>query len=159
MSWDLYGDVILTADIAALSARQKFKLTNNTLLLGLRAWLVFFNDPALTSLSMSIYSDSAGSPGTLLATSATITKASIITDLNGVKDVPFSFNSPKGVPLKSGTFYHAVLNANGYTGTSSSHIAWKKAWPDPAYTTGLGTIEVKGLGLSPRSLSFVGAKL
>lgn len=158
MAWRVFGEWIPTAGATDLSVYQKFKTTNNKILVAVRTWFVFYNDPSVTSIALKIYSNNGGSPGKLLYTSNSLTKSTIITSANGVRECYFEFNSGNGVHLKGGDYYHLVFSAVGYTGDSSAHIAWMKAYPDPVYTGGWSTTH-ENLGIAPYQMSFVGASL
>ena len=138
MTWRMIGKPILTADLTApIGVSQKFsKPSGGMIVTGAQVGVILYNDPAFTSLSARIYSDSAGSPKVLLATSTnSYTKAELLeVEDHALKFTGFSFNS---VPLQSGVSYHLVLFPSGYTGTDASHIAWRMSYPDPQYQTGL----------------------
>jgi hypothetical protein len=146
-----------TADVSSQRLTQRFKLSRNYLLYVVRSWLVIYNDPAFTSVSLELWSDRSGSPGVLIASSDPVLKSAIIQDQNGAKEVPFTFLS-EGVPLRGGDWYHLVLSASGYTGIESSHIGWMKAFPEEAfYPTYQATFE--NLSVAPYRMVFVGSKI
>lgn len=155
MAWTVWGDPITTAALTA-GVSQKVKFNTNLVLKACRIWLIFYNNPALTSLTMKIYSDDGGSPKKLLHTSTNSpTKAQIITLENGVKELYFDFNYPV---FDADDHYHFVLFGSGYTGTDSSHIAWRQAWPDPVYDTNWTPTWVN-INQSPYSIYFIGSDL
>jgi hypothetical protein len=160
MTWSVFAQRFDTADLGSKSAVlcQRIVLDENTFLLAIRTWLVFYNNPALTAIGLKIYANENSAPAGLLYTSELVTKASILTEANGVREVAFLFNSPEGVPLKAGETYWIGLYGTGYTGDETSHIGWKKAFPDPAYTEGL-TLDYTDPGTAPYGLTLIGAEL
>lgn len=130
--WRVFGDDFSTAAMTDKSMFQKVTFDRNYIIKGVRTWLIFYNDPTITSVNMKIYSDEGGSPRKLLATSTnTLTKAQMITLENGVKEIYFDFDN---FPVKQDNNYHFVINGVGYTGSASSHVAWMKGFPDPVLT-------------------------
>jgi hypothetical protein len=159
MGWRVFGERLDTADFSGTPrVYQPVKFAKSYLLKAIRTWVIFYNDPAVTSLKLEIWSNQSGTPGTpktLLFTSNALTKATMITSANGVKEVYFDFTTlPE---LRAGDWYHFCLRGSGYTGDSTTHVAWKRAWPDPANTTNLTTTYVS-LGVSPFDLTFIGGK-
>lgn len=157
MAWTVYCVPYSTAAMTDASIYQYFKPENNIILTALRAWIVQVDDPAYTSINMKIYSNSGGLPRTLIATSTNSqTKAAMFSTSNsGVKEVYFNF-SP--LVLKQDETYHAVINASGYTGTSTSHLAWRQMLWEPVYRTGYNAT-FGGASVSPLGLTVIGAKL
>jgi len=156
MGWKVRAARFLTTELNGTTlVSQKFRFNKNVVLRGVRSQFVFYNDPAFTTLGFRLYSDRNGEPGKLLYSSATKTKAEIITLENGVKEPFFSFDLPT---FKSTTWLHLVPIATGYTGTGTTFIAWRKAWPDPIYRTGL-TITYTNAPTSPYMIHFIGAEL
>jgi hypothetical protein len=155
MAWKVWANPILTADLAA-GVSQKVRFNSNVVLRACRIWLIFYNNPALTDLTMKIYSNDGGVPRKLLHSSTTtLTKSQIITLENGVKEVYFDFNYPS---FDGDDFYHFVLTGSGYTGTASSHIAWRVGWPDPVYLTNF-TPNLANCGTAPLAIYFIGSSL
>lgn len=153
--WKVWGNPILTADMTA-GVSQKVKFNTNLVLRACRIWLIFYNEPALTNLTMKIYSDDGGTARKLLHTSTnTPTKASMITLANGVREIYFDFNYPT---FDADDYYHFVLTGSGYTGTDSTHIAWRHGWPDPVYTSGW-TPSLTNINTSPYAIYFIGSSL
>lgn len=157
MAWDVWGEELLTADINVtpnLRVFQPVKFNKNIVLRAMRTWFIFYNDPALTNLTMQIYSNNGGAPGELLVASQTThTKAELITLANGVKGMHFNFDF---ISLRGLDTFHFVPKATGYTGNSGSHLAWRKGWPDPVYRTNVDSTLVT-LGIDPYMVSFLGA--
>lgn len=152
-----YGEYFSTAAMTDTSMSIRFCPGDETVLRAIRTWLIF-NDltGSFTAMVGKIYSDRSSSPGALIATSTnSYTKAQITTLNSGVKEISFLFNN---LSLRSNLYYHFVINCTGYTGTANSHIAWRKAWPDPVYRGGW-TQSFESLGVAPYFLTAVGAKL
>jgi hypothetical protein len=139
---------------------QRCLFPMDSALLAARVWMIFYNDPVFTSLTMKVYSERNSSPGKLLYTSSNSpTKASLITLDNGIKEFYFEFNPPTGVPIKANDPLYFVINGTGVSGfDETSHIAWKKAWPDPAYRLGGGT-DYNDLFISKHDIAFIGVDL
>lgn len=156
MGYVAYGKVFLTADLSgAPTMYQPVVLNKDVVLRAVRTRLIHYNSPSFTNLSMKIYSNNGGAPGVLLHTSTNvITQAELYTLGNGMKEVGFEFNLPS---LDGADTYHFVIAASGYTGDSSSHLAWQHAFPDPVYTEGF-TVTLEGLGVNPYFMIFVGAE-
>lgn len=157
MGWRVFGEPFATADLASgLRVFQPVIFNKNIVLKACRAWFIVYNNPTFTDLSMAIYSNSAGAPKKLLHTSTNaITKATMCTLTNGVKEVYFEFNYPV---FNSTDTYHFVPRATGYTGSDSSHLAWRAGFPDPVYRTNVDSSYTK-LGVSPYCLYFIGDDL
>lgn len=156
MGWKVQGAWYSTAELDGTTlSGQKIRFNKNLILRGVRPQLIFYNNPVFTDIRFRLYSDRAGVPGKLLHTSAVKTKAEILTLANGVKEPYFEFALPT---FKSTDWFHLVPIATGYTGTASSHIAWRKAWPDPIYRTGL-TTTFTSWPTDPYMLHIIGAEL
>lgn len=156
MGWRVWGDSYSTAALTDKSMYQQVTFQNNYIIRGVRTWLVVYNDPAFTSINMKVYSNEGGLPRKLLYTSSNVLlKADVHTLANGVKEVYFDFDNAS---FRSGDSYHFVINAVGYTGSDTSHLAWMKAFPDPVYQTGL-TISFSGLLTFPYQIYFIGSEL
>ena len=154
MGWKVYGDSY-NSDSELGTKYSKFKFNDNTILRYVRTWIIFFNDPNVTSLKMEIYGDRDGEMGSLLYTSNSLTKAQMITLENGIKEVPFSFDD---IQLDGNNYYYFVLNGVVSGMSGASHIAWKKGWPDPIYQTGLN-VSFEELHSGPYDIYFIGSKL
>lgn len=128
------------ASLTDASVFQSVKFSENVILKAVMSWMVVFNDPTFTSLSMKIYSndeqEASTTPKVLLHTSTnTQMKSSVHTLDHACKELFFEFAN---INLRRGTWYNFVINAVGYSGASSaSHLAWKNTYPDPIYTTGV----------------------
>ena len=136
MSLTVFGDWYTTAEATNLSKFQGFSPGRDMVLSGAKVFLIQNNDPTWTSVNLKLYSNASGSPRTLISTATeTRLKSEIfVTEDSGIKEVPFSFDE---IPLKGTDTYHLVLYFNGYTGSSSAHVAWQMAYFYPVYQTGL----------------------
>lgn len=144
MGWRMVGKPYATADMVGTpTVSQKFSLTENQIIRGINAGVIFYNTPVFTSLYLKLYSDRGGSPAYLFATSTnSYTQAQCLAgDTNSYRILGFTFAD---IPARLSTTYHAVLYASGYTGDASSHIAWRTTYPDPQYRTGITTSAEKG---------------
>ncbi len=159
MSWRMIGRPFATADMGGITISQRIVTPNRRLLLGgAQVGVVFYGNPAYTNLAIRLHHDSAGSPGALIATSKSYTKAEIQTLDHAFKRIGFGFATP--VPLQLSTPYHFILYATGYTGNSASHIAWRHAYPDPQYVEGLsGILDAAHADNYPFELTLVGTDL
>lgn len=152
----MYGEVLLTADFSSTRVFQKFKPSNNMILQGVTTQIIIYNNPTFTSINMKLYANRSGSPAGLIATSTnSLLKAEIHTQAHAWKNVYFDFAD---FVLKADDTYHLVLSGSGYTGTASSHIAWKHSFPDPAYQTNVD-MSLEALAISPFDLTIHGAIL
>jgi hypothetical protein len=156
MAWTVYADSYATSELTDTSKYQPVIFNKHLVLKAVRTWLVNYNNATFTNVSMKIYSDNSNAPKKLLYTSSNSpTKAEIFTDTNGVREFYFDFST---LPtLEADTRYHFVINASGYTGSESSHLAWLKAWPDPYYRTNL-SVTFELLHTAPYALYFIGAE-
>jgi len=157
MGWRVWGEQLTTADFSGTPrVYQAVKFNSDIILRACRTWIIFYNDPAITSVQMRIYSNNGGVPGKLIHTSTnTLTKAECITLQNGVKEVYFDFNFPV---FKAEDTYHFVLWGNGYTGDSTSHVAWMRGFPDPVHTAGISA-GYQYLLRYPFQIYFIGSEL
>ena len=155
MGWRVWGDSFSTASMTDKSSYQKVTFDKNYIIKAIRSWFVVYNDPAFTSIHARIYSDEAGLPRKLLATSTNvITKAQMITATNGAKEVYFDFNN---FSVRQDNAYHVVINGVGYTGSDSSHLAWMKAFPDPILVT-TPTLTANSIAVAPYQIYFIGSE-
>jgi hypothetical protein len=147
--------------LAANEISQKFSLNADVSLIAIRCMFLYKDLPTtgLVGLRAKIYSDRAGSPITLLATSTNSWSASQITTLaHGRKEIYFTFNP---FHLDGDNNYHVTLSATTYTGTDASHLAWALDYGDPTHTVvgGRSTHNVVNLGTWPNHVTFIGANL
>ena len=160
MGWLVYGENLETSDLTTTAKFQPVKFGKDSILIGIRTWLIIYNDPVFTNLNMKIYSNDASSgansPKKLLATSTNVqTKTAIHTLENGVKEIWFDFDKPV---FNGKDIFNLVLNGTGYIGTSDSHIAWLKAFPNPVYSSGY-TPSMLTIPYAPYEAYFIGASL
>jgi len=155
MAWDVYGIPYYNdSELTDKTVYQHIKFDRNAILRAVRIWVVVFNDPTFTSLNLKLYSNNENAadpePSTLLETSSnTWAKADVHTQAHACKEIYFEFNYPT---LRKNTWYHFVLNASGYSGaTTSKHLAWRYAYPDPVYPENV-TEEAVALGRYPLTL-------
>jgi hypothetical protein len=157
MGWKVWGEPFETNDLTStLRVFQLVKPNKNLILRAIRCWYIFYGDPVFTNLFAEIFSIENNEPKKKLFTSSNlITNSEIISLENGVKEIYFTFND---VNLKSNTQYAFLTRGNGYTGSSSSHIAWKTSFPDPVYTTNL-TLSYENLLRYPYTITFFGSEI
>lgn len=154
--WRTFGQQVFTADVGSQSVYQRFQVPKKYLLLSVKTWMIFYNNPTFSGLWIELWSDLGGKPGQLLKSSKVRLKSELLTKANGFLEIPFDFSAPLGVTLQASDWYHLVINASGYTGDASSHISWMKAFPDPIYDTGY-TPTFENLSIAPYQLSMIGA--
>jgi hypothetical protein len=132
MTWRNLVKPLSTADVAGNLVSQRFRHPDKTVVLhGIHAGLAVYNDAAFGSLSMKLFSDRAGSPGMLIASSTnSYTKAQVLTQNSALKFAGFVFN---GILLQAAEWYHLLLVPSAYTGIDSSFVAWRVSYPDPQY--------------------------
>lgn len=142
MPFKTWGEPLLTADATNTRVYNPMTFSRNVLIKAMRFRLVFNNDPTLTSIGGRLYSDDAGMPGGLIANSSdTRTKAELTTQGNGVVESYVLFDD---VHIRKDTQIHFLLTLNGYVGTTSSHVAFEKCYPDPVILySGFGFKSVK----------------
>lgn len=165
MALKVWGDWYTTAQFSNTDISMPFTPSVNISLVAIRSTYIAYNSPTWTgSMSLKIYSNSAaGLPDQLLATSTNSwTKAQIIaansmnftTLNNAIFSLYFNFNY---FNLKSGVQYHLVTNGTGYTGSDSSHLAWRKGYPDPVYDIVTSQAQVGSVGFD--ITAFIGAEI
>lgn len=138
---------------------QTIKPVDDIILRAVRTWVVVYNAPTFTNLSMKIYSNNTESgsnaPGVLLHSSTTQWNlADLTTEDNAVKEIYFEFPD---VSLNGVDEYNFVVSADTYVYLESSHLAWRKAWPDPVYRAAYTPSRVN-MGRAPFELYLVGAQ-
>lgn len=163
MTWRVIAKPLSTAEmtVAALpTVAQAFTLDStkpHKLLKEVVAGVINHN-PSFTTMVMELWSDNAGAPCQLIATS-TNSKARVnllpTADNFGLSFAYFYFNK---IHLRAGVTYWLALKATGYTYSASNHIAWRHAYPDPQYRTGLTLNAAKG-AKTPLEFSVITADL
>lgn len=159
MSWRMIGKPYATADVTAVpTITQRFQhdtLGTPNLLRGISVGVIFYNDPAFTTITLELWSDRASGPGALIAQSSTsYTKLECMEAQNSAYKI-LGFTFPDA-PLKPGSFYRIALKPVGYTGDATAHIAWRLSYPDPQYRDGLTLNAAKGAN-SPFEFSIISA--
>lgn len=158
MAWRVFGERFETSDFTApYRVYQPIKFASltskNVRVKAIRTWFIVYNNPTFTSISLKIYSSRSGTPGSLLYTSSnSITKSQLITEDNGPKECFFEFDQPFAVD--GNKQYVIVPVLTGYTGDDTSHVAWRRAFPDVVYDDNLTLTYVK-LGVAPFLVSSV----
>lgn len=164
MGWKIWAtEWTTTGQMEDASIFQPILFPRNVILRATRTWIVAYNDPVFTSLSMKIYSNQVVSgintPKKLLHTSTDVrTKAEIFTLPNAAKEIYFNFDD---VPLREGDTYNFVINAVGYVPVNfpdpdASLLAWRKGYPDPIYTASFkAALDI--VERAPFSILFIGA--
>lgn len=158
MSWRMIGKPFLTAEMTGTPViTERFRLaalSRDALLKAVQLGVIFYANPAFTSVYVELWSDRGGSPIRKLATSSTSYAKAVCltTGTSAYRFMGFAFSTAE--PLKAGTYYHIVLRASGYTGNSASHIAWRHSYPDPQYQSGVTRNAAKA-AKHPFELAFV----
>lgn len=152
--WNVYADVL-----TSLPDKSKFcpvRFDTDVELTVARTWIVLYNNPTFTQLTLGIYTDVAGQPGDLLFESTNVqTKPAITTANSAARDVWFEFKQRPW--LKAHDRYNFVLGGTGYAFNKDSHLAWKKSYPDAIYPHGLN--DGRKLSSYPYDLAFLGKEL
>jgi hypothetical protein len=153
--WTVYADSYSTnADFSNGVKSVRTKFGTGTILTVVRTWIVLYNNPTFSSLTMKIYSDKNGSKDKLLYSSTnSFNKADIFTKQNGVAEIYFNFDK---IPLDSYNWYHFSLSGTSSDFADDKHLAWKSSYPFPVYTTGI--TGATNLTEYPYLISFVGAE-
>lgn len=156
-AWRVWGNPYSTSEATNTIIFQPVVFNDDYILRASRTWIVVYNDPTFTSLNMKIYSNSsANAPKKLLATSTNVQlKADIHTEDNAIKEIWFEFDY---FPVQANETYNFVLNASGYTGSDTSHLAWMKGFPDPILTVP-GGLSYTSKSKAPFQLYFIGSEL
>ena len=153
-NWLVYAKTYYSSsDLTDATLYQPMKFGYNVALKAVRSWVVVFNDPPFTALNMKVYANdenaASPTPSKLLYTSSnTWTKANVHTSDHACKELYFQFDD---ICLRRNTWYHFVINGTGYTGSTSSFLAWKNSYPDPIYPEGV-TLSKEKLGSYPLSI-------
>lgn len=162
MGSTVYGRVAEAGDLVDGSKimYQPFKTNSNKVLIGLRHWMIFYDNPTITGMKCAIYADdfSTGDhlPSTKIQESTKVwSKAEIISLNNGFFEIYYDFAN---IPLQEDTWYHAVFYADTYTPVGDAHVAYRTGFPDPVYTLNL-TIDPIKLDSFPLAMYLIGADL
>jgi hypothetical protein len=155
----VYGEKFDTSDAALTIPRiyQKTRINKDFVLKALRTHIVIYGSPVFTQLEMRIYSDKAGSPLRLIHTFDKIwTLAELSALPYAYKEIYFDFSTSRF--LKGLDYYHFALWPTGYTGTSESHIAWVRGYPDPNNTIDV-TLSPSKISTVPFYMGFIGGEV
>lgn len=157
MTWRILGKPIATSEMntAQIYQRVKIPALTNLIIRGVNIGIVVYNNPSFTSIHLNMYDDDSGVPGKKIAQSNSFTKARIHSLPHAYKVVGFTFSD---VAVRAGGFVHFSLGAVGYTGDSSSHIAWRNSYPDPQFITGI-SLDAAHADNHPLEICIVGAEL
>jgi hypothetical protein len=130
MSWRLYAERLETADMVGTPrVYQPVVFSKNMMIKAFRTWIILYNSPVFSGLYLDLYSNKNSLPERRIHRCDKVwTLSEITTDAYAAKEIYFDFNSP--LALRSDE-YHLSLYCSGYTGNSSSHIAWVRGTPDP----------------------------
>lgn len=151
-TWRVWGERFETADASGTRIHQPVIFHQNAVLFASRAWYIFYNNSSWDNLVMKFYSDDNGSPGQLVGTSTNSWVANEIYTLDyAAKEIYFEWANPV---FKDEDTFHFVTHIDNYIGSSSSHVSWKKTFPDPPYKTGL-TLTFEKLLTYPYDLTFI----
>jgi hypothetical protein len=158
MAWRVFGERFDTADFSGTPrVFQPVTFHRELELKAIRTWLIYYNSPTFTNLSLRIYSDIGGSLGQLIATANTVWTGTQISSLaNACKEVYFEFtNAPS---FKAEDDYNISLWATGYTGDDTAHLAWVRSVPDPVNPLNV-TVSLEKAAVLPFKLGFIGREL
>lgn len=152
----MYGDPLVNADQTGTRLYAIYTPTANKVLTGVRTRFWVYNAPTATSINVKMYSCDGTSPGILLATSTSklysdITSAPWYDDY-GFFESYFPFSTFPTV--KSGVPYAFVVNGV-WSFTTTSYLAWTKAYPDDPH----GTDSTKDITNGPFHMRFIAADL
>lgn len=154
MTWRFLADEFESGDLAAPAVYQGLTIRKNLLIKAVRTWIVSYNNPTYTSLSLKIYSNAGGFPDALLASSSPVIKSSLGSATYFAKEIYFEladFSAAKN------TTYFLSLDGADYSYASGSHLAWVRGWPDPIYRETYTPTAVNAT-LAPYQIYLVGAK-
>ncbi len=107
---NLTGSGSLGSNGAANFFGQKFTAGNTSELVSVVFQLQYATNPLSGNIVVKIYDDSAGAPGTLLATSATFDSSTLSTSF-----APVTFTFTSGPTLSNTIVYHAVIDVSSVT--------------------------------------------
>jgi hypothetical protein len=160
MTWRVYADVYEAGELTGTAKSQQFIPKSNQMIKAIRTILVLVGNPNFTNLKMQIYDNDFVSQGPSKLKAESITTWStgelLKTDPHGLVEIYFEF-LPFGV--RKDDKYHIVLNADTYTKTDNSFIAWRNAWPDPVYKTNYTPTGLNYLASPYMITAFIGSEL
>jgi hypothetical protein len=159
MSLRVWYQIIYDADATTgTDVAVNVKPLQNFILTTARVTLIGINDPTFTSATLKIYSTDENLLPKKLIHSSTTTKlkSDFITDNSGVYDLYFEFDSPS---FKENETYSFIVRLAGYTYSTSSHLGWKKDFPDPVYKTNQNYNSSANAGSVSKSIQLIGKAL
>lgn len=144
MSFIIYGSVFETGELSTTTPAiiQPFKPGINCLIKAIRTTVILVNSPTFSNLKIAIYGANTNSAQTAtflkkLYISTNSQNLSSLTPLygNGYAETYFEFSD---VVVQKNTLYGIALQADSYTYSSNSYLAWYKDSPATieAVTTG-----------------------
>ena len=153
MTIRVYGDPYESGELSLPVKYQLFSPTQNYRISGVAVELVVYGSPAVTNLRAQIYDNNpqTNAPSLLRAVSTNVWQGADLLESEsyGLKIVPFQFTS---FGVTSGDKYHLALLADSYSPTPTSYLAWRNAWPEPAYRTNF-TVTGNNYLSSPRMIN------
>lgn len=160
MARTIWFDSYESGELADTSKFQSLKYSSNKVIRYVRAVLVFVGAPAFTSMQMKVYANDENaannSPSTLLHTSTNGWSYSDLMTLDhGWKDIYFKFTD---FQMKAGVYYNFVINASGYSPTSSSYVGLELEFPNPIHRENYTPTYVNW-GFSPYKIYAIGDDL
>lgn len=126
MSWLVLGAPYYNdSEMLDTTIKQGKRFSEPKIVKAVRSTFIFYGDPTFVSLNMKIYNSNM----LLLHTSTNVRlKTVLITMDYAVVETYFEFAN---VNLGKGDWFYFVVNADGYSGaSSSSHIAWRNTYPE-----------------------------
>jgi hypothetical protein len=149
MTWSVYADTFESGDLASPVKNQIVSFNKNLFVKALRTQVVLVGNPTFTNLKMNVYNSrfiESGTPDVREVSSlrATSTNSFNPSDLlvsfpNGLKEIYFEFNP---FSVSGSDVYHIALEADSYTPTVNSYLAWRNIWPDPVYDININVTSV-----------------
>lgn len=135
---------------------QGFSVDASFLLRAVRLTVIQFNAPTYTGIIAKIYAERSSDASKEVAQSTnTVLPATVApTEDHAFREVYFEFND---VVLKAGVNYRIGLIFQGYTGDTTSHMAWANSWPDPIYDLPFAA-EQKNAAKYPKQISLIGVE-
>ncbi len=140
MSWSLFGERLDSVDMVGTPrVHQPFVLNKNMNIKAFRTWVIVYNSPVFTELFLDVWSNENRLPVRRLWRSDKSWTLQQITATDGyaAKEIYFDFDLP--ISLRADE-YHLALCATGYTGNSTSHLAWVRGIPDPNNATDISLL-------------------
>jgi hypothetical protein len=160
-TWRNWAKVLETVDTdgSSLGVYQKFTPNNgNRILQAIRSSFIFQNSPTFTNLKFRLYGlNFNGQPGKLISESVDGGISPAKLGALAVDMVETWWEFPN-VQLRDGVWYALAPYDPTYAKTDTKHIAWRKDYPDPIYTTNNAATHFSP-AVQSFSVSFITAKL